>query len=66
MGGLFGGKPKMPEPVKPAPLPVVDETALNRNNADMLLKRRGRAATDLTQGTAAIGQSAASKTLLGS
>ena len=33
MGGIFGGKPKAPEPVAPPPKPVVDLTASKEASA---------------------------------
>jgi hypothetical protein len=53
-------------------MPVVDQVQVDRNAADLLRKRRGRAATDLTSAapaaTTATGTtgSVAAKTLLGS
>lgn len=71
MSGLFS-KPKAP-PVTPAPVqPIVDQVQVDRNQADLLRRRRGRAATDLTSSapaaTTATGTtgSVAAKTLLGS
>lgn len=69
MSGVFS-KPKMPPP--PAPIempktPVVDQVQVDRDRADMLRRRRGRAATVLTDGgggTVGAG-SVAAKSLLG-
>jgi hypothetical protein len=68
MSGIFS-KPKMPPP--PAPIempktPVVDQAQIGRDQADMLRRRRGRAATVLTDGGGAVGAgSVAAKSLLG-
>lgn len=71
MSGLFS-KPKTPVVTPAPPMPVVDQVQVDRNAADLLRKRRGRAATDLTSSApadvAAAGTtgSVAAKTLLGS
>jgi hypothetical protein len=71
MSGLFS-KPKTPAVTPAPPMPVVDQVQVDRNAADLLRKRRGRAATDLTSAapaaTTATGTtgSVAAKTLLGS
>jgi hypothetical protein len=72
MGGVFK-KPKAPPPPKPPkPIempqtPVVDQVQIDRDRGDMLKRRRGRAATVLTN--PAIGAvddgSVATKNLLG-
>lgn len=69
MGGLFS-KPKTPTVEAPAPIPTVDQSFVDRQAGDLIRKRRGRAATDLT--SAATGNVAgttgavATKSLLGS
>jgi hypothetical protein len=71
MGGLFS-KPKMPKVEAPAPLPVVDQGTVDRQASDLMKRRKGRAATDLTSGAGGLGTNAgtagsvASQTLLGS
>lgn len=68
MGGLFS-KPKMPTVEAPAPIPTVDQAFVDRQAGDLLRKRRGRAATDLTSATpsaAGTTGAVASKSLLGS
>jgi len=47
MAALFS-KPKAPTVTPAAPQPMVDQVQVDRNQADLLRKRRGRAATDLT------------------
>jgi hypothetical protein len=68
MSGVFS-KPKMPKP--PAPIempstPVVDQGQIDRDRADMLKRRRGRAATVLTDSAGGMAaNSVATKNLLG-
>lgn len=68
MSGIFS-KPKMPPP--PAPIempktPVVDQVQVDRDRGDMLKRRRGRAATVLTNTGGAVDEgSVATKNLLG-
>jgi len=68
MTGVFS-KPKMPPP--PAPIampqtPVVDRVQVERDRSDMLKRRRGRAATVLTNSGGAVPEgSVATKKLLG-
>lgn len=69
MGGIFSG-PKAPPP--PAPIempktPVVDQTIIDRDQADVMRRRRGRAATMLTgsEGGMVSSGNVAAKTLLG-
>lgn len=71
MSGLFS-KPKTPEAPKPVEMPqapVVDQQAVDREAGDALKRRRGRAATMLTNTTTGAGAvesgSVATKTLLG-
>ena len=70
MSGVFS-KPKMPPPPPPAPVemtkaPVVDQVQVERDAGDMLKRRRGRAATVLTDGGGSVGMgSVAAKSLLG-
>lgn len=47
MSALFH-TPKMPAVQTPPPQPVVDQTMVDRQMADITRRRRGRAATDLT------------------
>lgn len=49
MGGIFSrpSVPPPPQPVEMPKVPVVDNTIVERNAADMLRRRRGRAATVL-------------------
>ena len=51
MSGLFRSPspppPPPPQPVEMPKVPVVDKTIVERNAADMLRRRRGRAATIL-------------------
>lgn len=49
MGGIFRSPsvPPPPPPVEMPKVPVVDKTIVDRNAADMLRRRRGRAATIL-------------------
>lgn len=66
MGGLFK-TPKAPEIKELPPTPTVDQVMVDRNTSDMLRRRKGRAATDLTSGGGAgTSGSVASKQLLGS
>jgi len=68
MSGLFS-KPKAPPVTQAPPTPIVDQVQVDRNQADLLARRRGRAATDLTSSAPAnLGTTGAvaSKTLLGS
>ncbi len=71
MSGLFS-KPKTPAVTPAPPMPITDQVQVDRNQADLLRKRRGRAATDLTSSApadaTAMGTtgSVAAKTLLGS
>lgn len=51
MAGLFS-KPKTPQVTPAAPQPIVDQVQVDRNAADLLRRRRGRAATDLTSSQA--------------
>lgn len=51
MAGLFS-KPKTPQVTPAAPQPIVDQVQVDRNAADLLRRRRGRAATDLTTSNA--------------
>jgi hypothetical protein len=68
MSGIFS-KPKMPPP--PAPIempktPVVDQVQVERDRSDMLKRRRGRAATVLTNSGGVVPEgSVAAKKLLG-
>lgn len=68
MSEIFG-KPKMPPP--PAPIempktPVVDQATVDRDAADMLRRRQGRAATVMTGASGVVGSgSVATKSLLG-
>jgi hypothetical protein len=68
MSGVFS-KPKMPPPPKPIEMPktpVVDQAALNREQADMLRRRKGRAATIMSDSSGDVGSgSVATKSLLG-
>lgn len=67
MGALFS-KPKVPSIQEAAPIPIVDQSFVDRQAGDMLRKRRGRAATDLTSAASSVGTSGsvATKQLLGS
>lgn len=68
MAALFS-KPKTPKLQEAAPIPIVDQSFVDRQAGDMLRKRRGRAATDLTSASAApagTSGSVATKQLLGS
>ncbi len=53
MGGIFSrpSVPPPPPPVEMPKVPVVDNTIVERNAADMLRRRRGRAATVLAGDT---------------
>lgn len=57
MGGLFGGKTKVPEPppiVPPAPMPDRESPAIHeaqRRQAELAMGRAGRASTILTDNT---------------
>jgi hypothetical protein len=68
MSGIFS-KPKMPPPPAPVEMPkapVVDQARLDQDRGDALRRRRGRAATVLTEGGGMVGAgSVASKSLLG-
>lgn len=69
MSGIFS-KPDMPPPPRPIEMPrapTVDQTTVERDRADMMRRRRGRAATVLTGGdTGGVAAgSVATKTLLG-
>lgn len=68
MGGLFK-TPKAPAPpqvIEPPPTPVVDDGQLSQMAADKMARRRGRAATILTDGLGSVGSANLnSKTLLG-
>lgn len=68
MGGLFS-KPQMPPPPPPIEMPQaprVDTMQVDRERADMLRRRRGRAATVLTSGVSDVAPgSVAKKSLLG-
>jgi hypothetical protein len=71
MSGIFS-KPKMPPPPAPTEMPrtaTVDEAQLERERGDIMRRRRGRAATVLTQpggdGSMGVAGSVASKSLLG-
>ena len=68
MGGIFS-KPKMPPPPKPIEMPktpVVDQSIVDREAADLLRRRRGRAATVMTGASGEVGSgSVATKSLLG-
>lgn len=74
MGGLFGGNkqrdPLPPPTVTEIKTPVVNQETVDRNTADIMRRRKGSAATVLTEGAG--GQtmgttagSVASKSLLG-
>jgi hypothetical protein len=71
MSGLFS-KPKAPPVTQAPPTPIIDQVQVDRNQADLLRRRRGRAATDLTSSAPAATTAAgttgavASQTLLGS
>jgi len=52
MSALFH-KPKAPTVTPAAPPPVIDQMQVDRNASDLLRKRRGRAATDLTSSASA-------------
>lgn len=54
MGALFS-KPKMPTVQPPVPMPIVDQTFVDRQAGDLLRRRKGRAATDLTTAASAAG-----------
>jgi hypothetical protein len=68
MSGVFS-KPKTPAPPKAIPLPVtpiVDDSQISREQADMLKRRRGRASTVLTDASTSLDESSvAGKNLLG-
>jgi hypothetical protein len=70
MSGIFSS-PKTPPPPKPVEMPstpVVDQLQVDRDQSDMLKRRRGRAATVLSTGGADAGVapgSVATKSLLG-
>lgn len=68
MSGLFGGKPAaLPPPtITEIKTPIVSQETVDRNTQDLLRRRRGSAATVLTEGsTGATVGSVAGKTLLG-
>ena len=68
MGGLFGGSPKVqqaPE-VKEIKVPVVNQEQVDRDTSDIMRKRRGTAATILTNSESGTTAGAVgSKALLG-
>jgi len=74
MSGIFS-KPTMPAPppppapMEPPRMATVDETQIERERGDMMRRRRGRAATILTQsagdGSMGAAGSVAAKSLLG-
>jgi hypothetical protein len=68
MGGIFS-KPSAPPPPPPIEMPktpTVDQVQVDRDRADMMRRRRGRAATVLTDGSGGMDEgSVASKNLLG-
>lgn len=67
MGGVLK-TPKAPPPpkvIEPPPIPVVDDGVLSQQAADKMNRRRGRAATILTEGMALPAGAVQSKTLLG-
>jgi hypothetical protein len=66
MTALFS-KPKLPPVQEAVPTPVVDQTMVDRQMADTLKRRKGRASTDLTSGGAPESTAGAvgSKQLLG-
>lgn len=49
MSGLFK-TPKIPKPPKPAPVPQIDEAARAVQDELALRRRRGRAASRMTEG----------------
>lgn len=54
MSGIFGGKPKMPEPAKPTRMPVETDPsvlAAGQRARDEALRRKGRLSTILTDQT---------------
>lgn len=63
MGGIFSrpSVPPPPPPVEMPKVPVVDKTIVERNAADMLRRRRGRAATILA-GETGTGQMSSNST----
>ncbi len=69
MSGLFGGgdKPKVPE-VKEIAVPVVNQDQVDRNTEDIVRRRKGTAATILTDPLSNNSTAGAvtGKTLLGS
>jgi hypothetical protein len=68
MAGIFSS-PKAPPPPPPIEMPktpTVDQVQVDRDRADMMRRRRGRAATILTDGSGKLDEgSVASKNLLG-
>lgn len=63
MGGLFKPKaPSIPPPPKP---PLIDETQAARDEADRLLRRRGRGSTILSTGQGNTGSVGVNKLLGG-
>jgi len=51
MSGLFS-KPRAPVVTPAPPPPMIDQQQIDRNASDLLRRRRGRAATDLTSSQA--------------
>jgi hypothetical protein len=68
MGGLFGGGQKAPPPptIQEVKVPVVDQTQVDRQTADIMRRRRGANATIGTGSQGSTAGSVAAKTLLGS
>jgi hypothetical protein len=67
--GLFSKPdvPQLPAPAAPPPPPTIEDASLKgQQDADMLKKRRGRAATILTGQDGAAAPNVATKALLGS
>lgn len=67
MGGIIK-TPKAPPPpqvIEPPPIPVVDDGVLSQQAADKMNRRRGRAATILTDGTGLPSGAVQAKSLLG-
>ena len=65
MSGLFGSAPKPPPPPPPpAPAPTIDEARDVARKREEMLRRRGRAATMLSEGSD-ITAPTATKKLLG-
>lgn len=68
MSGLFGGKPKVQQApqVKEIPVPVVNQEQVDRDTADIMRRRKGSAATVLTNADSGTTAGAVgTKTLLG-